>query len=176
MDAKYGCNWCGWCLVDPPGSYRVGLWKYIRRGCRIFSSHTRFDPSDGTRIRFWYDVCCRKLCLQTAVFPLPYNIALVKEASVATNMDLSSGTIHRNIIFIRLAHDWEVEMLASFYSQLYSFRGRRGGVDKLRWIPSRKGIFDVRSFYKILAYKDNSSFPRKSIWRTKAPLKVAFFA
>jgi hypothetical protein len=38
-----------------------------------------------------------------------YNIALVKEASVATNMDLSSGTIHWNIIFIRLAHDWEVE-------------------------------------------------------------------
>ena len=42
--------------------------------------------------------------------------------------------------------------------------------------PSHKGIFDVRSFYKILANKDNPSFPRKSIWRTKAPLKVAFFA
>ena len=49
-------------------------------------------------------------------------------------------------------------------------------MDKLWWILSHKGIFDVRSFYKILAYKDNSSFPRKSIWRTKAPLKVAFFA
>jgi hypothetical protein len=176
VDAKYGCNRGGWCLVDPPGSYGVGHWKYIRRGWRIFSSHTRFDPGDGTRIRFWDDVCGWEVCLKTAVFPLPYNIALVKEASVATNMDLSSGIIHWNIIFICLAHDWEVEMLASFYSLLYSFRGRRGGVDKLWWIPSHKGIFDIRSFYKILAHKDNPSFPWKSIWRTKAPLKVAFFA
>jgi hypothetical protein len=76
-----------------------------------------------------------------------------------SNMDLSSGTIHWNINFISLAHDWEVEMLAFFYSLLYSFRGRRGGVDKLWWIPSRKGIFDVRSFYKILAHKDHPSFP-----------------
>jgi hypothetical protein len=95
---------------------------------------------------------------------------------VAINMDLSSGTIHWNVFFICLAHDWEVKMLASFYSLLYSFRRRRGEVDKLWWIPSREGIFDIRSFYKILAHKDNLSFPWKSVWRTKAPLKVAFFA
>jgi hypothetical protein len=62
------------------------------------------------------------------------------------------------------------------YFLLYSNRGRRGGEDKLWWTLSCKGKFDVRSFYKILACKDNSSFPWKSIWWTKAPLKVAFFA
>jgi hypothetical protein len=36
--------------------------------------------------------------------------------------------------------------------------------------------FDVRSFYKVLARKDNFPFPWKSIWRIKVPLKVAFFA
>ena len=41
--------------------------------------------------------------------------------------------------------------------------------------PSRKGIFDVRSFYKTIAFKDDPSFPWKSIWRTKAPSKVVFF-
>jgi hypothetical protein len=40
----------------PPGSYGVGLWKYIKRGWRIFSSHTRFDPGDEMRIRFWDNV------------------------------------------------------------------------------------------------------------------------
>ena len=162
VDAKYGCNWGGWCSVDPSGSYGVGLWKYIRRGWRIFSSHTRFDLGDGMRIKFWDNVWCGEICLKIA-FPLLYNIGSVKEAFVATNMYLSSGTIHWNINFIRLAHDWEVEMLASFYSLLYSFRGKRGGVDKLWWILSHKGIFDVRSFYKILAHKDNPSFPWKSI-------------
>jgi hypothetical protein len=34
---------------------------------------------------------------------------------------------------------------------------------------------NIRSFYKIIACKDNSSFPWKSIWWTQTPLKVAFF-
>jgi hypothetical protein len=42
--------------------------------------------------------------------------------------------------------------------------------------PSHKGKFDVRSFYKTLACKEAIHFPWKSIWRTKVPLKVAFFA
>ena len=71
----------------------VGLWKYIRKGWRFFSSHTRFDPGHGSRIKFWGDVWCGEVCLKT-VFPVLYNIALVKEALVATNIDLSSGTIH----------------------------------------------------------------------------------
>jgi len=50
------------------------------------------------------------------------------------------------------------------------------GGDKLWWSPSRKGKFNVRSFYKILAYKEIAHFPWKSIWWTKVPLKVAFFA
>ena len=36
---------------------------------------------------------CGEVCLKTGFLVL-YNIALVKEVSVATNMDLSSGTIH----------------------------------------------------------------------------------
>jgi hypothetical protein len=82
--------------------FGVRLLKYIRRGWSFFPSHTRFDPGDGSRIRFWNDAWCREVCLKT-IFPVLYNVALVKEASVATNMDLSSGTIHWNIIFIRLA-------------------------------------------------------------------------
>jgi hypothetical protein len=34
----------------------------------------------------------------------------------------------------------------------------------------------VRSFYKVLTYKEEDPFPWRSIWRTKVPLKVVFFA
>jgi hypothetical protein len=69
-----------------------------------------------------------------------------------------------------------VDVLASFYTLLYSSKMRREGEDKLRWVPSHLRKFDVRSFYKILASKEAISFPWKSIWRTKAPPRVAFFA
>jgi hypothetical protein len=42
--------------------------------------------------------------------------------------------------------------------------------------PLFQGKFDVRSFYRVLARNDVWSFPSKSIWRTKAPVKVTFFA
>jgi hypothetical protein len=50
------------------------------------------------------------------------------------------------------------------------------GEDQLWWSPSHKGKFEVRSFYKVLACKEVVHFPWKSIWWTKAPLKVALFA
>jgi len=59
---------------------------------------------------------------------------------------------------------------------LYSTRVDGDGEDRLWWSPSHKGKFDVRSFYKVLACKEDIHFPWKSIWRTKVLLKVAFFA
>jgi hypothetical protein len=66
--------------------------------------------------------------------------------------------------------------LVSFFTLLYSISIDRDGEDKLWWSPARKGKFDVRSFYKTLAYEETIHFPWKSIWRTKVPLEVAFFA
>jgi hypothetical protein len=68
-----------------------------------------------------------------------------------------------------------VDVLTSFYPLLYSHRVRREGEDKLWWVPSHKEKFDVRSFYRVIDCKDDVPFPWKSIWRTKVPLKVAFF-
>jgi hypothetical protein len=75
-----------------------------------------------------------------------------------------------------VAHDWEVDVLASFFFLLYSTRVNYDGEDQLWWSPSHKGKFDVRSFYKALTCKEAIHFPWKSIWRTKVPLKVVFFA
>ena len=78
-----------------------------------------------------------EVCLKIA-FPVLYNIALVKEASLAANMDLSSGTIHWNINFIRLTHDWEVEMLASLFVVVFLKRKERwSGQTLVDSVPQR---------------------------------------
>jgi hypothetical protein len=58
--------------------------------------------------------------------------------------------------FFQLVHDWELEVLASF---LYSHKMSREGEDKIWWVPSNKGNFDVRSLYNIMASKEAIPFP-----------------
>ena len=67
-------------------------------------------------------------------------------------------------------------MLALFYKCLYDCKMRGVGVDKLCWLPSHKGLFEVKAFYRVLSPLGSTSFPWKSIWRSKAPPRVAFFA
>jgi hypothetical protein len=99
-------------------------------GWQTFKSHIRFDPGVGSRIRFWDDVWCGDRPLKVA-FPKPFNIASFKEASIADNVERSNGAIQWNIQFTRLIHDWEVEVLASFYWCLHSCKLREDGEDKL---------------------------------------------
>jgi hypothetical protein len=108
------------------------------------------------------------------VFPGLYSLASNKEASIANNYDLMSGSHQWNVSFLRSLNYWEVEDLASLYSLLYSYK-LGGRADKIWWVPNRKGKFEVSSFYDILISNVSIPFPWKSIWRTKAPPMVAFF-
>jgi hypothetical protein len=104
-----------------------------------------------------------------------FSIARLKEASIADNMEHSSNFIQWNIQFTRLIHDWEVGELASFYKSLYDCKLQGEGKDKLWWVPSRKGLFEVKSFYRALLPRGQVSFPWKSVWKSKTPHRVAFF-
>jgi hypothetical protein len=75
------------------------------------------------------------------VFSGLFSIARFKEASIADSVERSNGSIQWNIQFTRLLHDWEVEELTSFYRCLYACKLRGEGMDKLWWVPSRKGLF-----------------------------------
>jgi len=68
-----------------------------------------------------------------------------------------------------------MDMVLSFFDRLYSVSARHGEGDRVVWNPSKKGLFEVRSFYEQLIRKDGPSFPWKNIWRVKAPTMVAFF-
>jgi hypothetical protein len=173
--AKHGSSRDGWRSSDITESHGVGLWKYICMGWSKFKCHFRFDPGVGSKISFWEDAWCGESPLKDT-FPGLFSIARFREASIADNMERANGTIQWNIVFTHLIHDWEVEILASFYNCLYSWKLRGVGEDKLWWIPSSKGAFEVRSYYRVLSSHGPSSFPWKGIWRTKAPPRVAFFA
>jgi hypothetical protein len=91
-------------------------------------------------------------------FPGPYNIASNKEASIADNINLSSGSRQWNVSLLRLLNDWEVDDLVSFHDLLYA-HNLDGGVDKIWWVPDKKGKYAVKSFYNVLISRVCSPFP-----------------
>jgi hypothetical protein len=150
LEAKYRSTWEGWRSCDITEAHGVGLWKFICMGWNNFKRHFRFDPGVGSKISFWEDVWCGEVSLKDT-FPGLCSIARLKEASIADNVERSNGVVQWNIVFTRLVHDWEAEILASFYSRLYSFKFRSHLEDKLWWVPLRKGSFEVSTFYQVLS-------------------------
>jgi hypothetical protein len=70
---------------------------------------------------------------------------------------------------------WELDQVVNLLSLLHSHTPRGDDGDKLVWGPSRKGIFDSRSFNHVLHTPLEICFPWKDIWGVKAPPRVAFF-
>ena len=81
------------------------------------------------------------------------------------------GMLLWQIIFSSL-----IALFSSFSGQLYSIKLKKVSADKLCWNPSKKRLFDVRLFYYVLISYDTNVFPWKCIWRSRAPLRVTFFA
>jgi hypothetical protein len=77
--------------------------------------------------------------------------------------------------FSKEAHDWEVEVFASFFQVLHSTRVRQGVADRLWWISSKRGHFMVKLLFASLACTEGRRFPWKSVWHTQAPPRVIFF-
>lgn len=67
---------------------------------------------------------------------------------VANNMHFSNGNLQWNLSFIKFVQDWEVDLVIGFYDLWYSLNLRQGELDCIRWIPSKKRKFEVRSFFK----------------------------
>jgi hypothetical protein len=62
------------------------------------------------------------------------------------------------------------------FSKLYAFCSCMEGMDCMRWTP-KWHIFEVRSFFCMLSFTRTyaSSFPWRSIWKVKVPLRISFF-
>ena len=103
-----------------------------------------------------------------------YCIAWKKDAFVADQIHWQNGDIHWDILFTRLVNDWELENLQYFHALLYSRYIERRGGDRMAWRPTRKGSFEVKSYYRVLSDGGIQSFTRRSIWKVKVPHKVFF--
>jgi len=136
---------------------------------RLFSSYTRFEVGDRTKISFWHDLWVGNMTLKAA-FPALFGIAAAKYAYVANNSEFLG------VSFTREAHNWEVNVFASFFQMLHSVTVRRGGEDKLWWVPSKKGLFKVKTFFHSLTRTIGTRFPWKCVWRTQALSRATFFS
>ncbi|XP_059630150.1 uncharacterized protein LOC132273143 [Cornus florida] len=112
---------------------------------------SRFGESrggwDGRRISFWEDVWCGDIPLALA-FPQLFRIASERQARVINCYHLDNGRLVWDIRFKRLFQDWEVD-------------------DAIR-------LLEV--LYRCLTQEPEGPFPWRAVWRSKPPLKVAFFA
>ena len=142
-------------------------------GWRNFKWHFRFDLEIGSKISFWEDVWCRESSLKDT-FPSLFSIARFREASIADNVEHSNGVVQWHIVFTHLVHDWEVEVLALFYSCFYSYKLRGVGEDKLWWIPLSKGVFEVSSFYRVLSSHAHLPFLGKAFGGLRLHLEWRF--
>jgi exonuclease III len=171
---KYEDQEGGWCSKEISGPFGVGLWKHIRRGWDKFAQYVRFEVGMGSKIGFWHDTWCGSQPLKQT-FPSLFRIARYKEAWVKDNFVWRNGVVEWNVLFVRDIQDWEMEVISPFFEVLYSCKISQGNVDRIRWSSSKKGLFEVKSFYKILSNSNAEVFPWKSIWRCKVQKRVAFF-
>jgi hypothetical protein len=116
---------------------------------------------------------CGDTTLKVAFSSL-FGIARLKDAFVADNLEFLGCSNQWNVSFSREAHDWKVDVFASFFQALHSVKVRRGSEDKMWWFSFKKGLFMVKSFFSLTCF-GGSRFSYKSVWRTQAPSRAAFF-
>jgi len=93
---------------------------------------------DGSKIRFWHHQWCGDVALKD-VFPDLFGIDCAKDAAVAAHLEFFGSSNQWNVNFARAAHDWEVDVLASFFKLVYSTKVSRHSEDKLWWVPPKRG-------------------------------------
>jgi hypothetical protein len=173
VDSKYGSLRGGWCSLESTSAFGVGVWKNIRKCWISFSRFTRFVVGMAPRSVFGM-ICGVETTLKVAFLAL-FSIARVKDAVVADNLELLGDSFQWNVSFNREAHDWEVDVFVSFFQLLHSVKVNRDNEDSLWWVSSEKGVFKVKSFFYSLTSAGSSHFPWKSVWRTQALPRAAFF-
>ncbi|RVW21264.1 hypothetical protein CK203_108104 [Vitis vinifera] len=128
----------------------------------------------GTKIRFWKDTWCGDVELARR-FPLLFNVAAQKSATVGELWDQNAGQGGWNLRFFRSFNDWELALVDEL---LQILRNQRITLeeDLALWKGGKNGKFGVKDAYGLLTSHSTSLFPKKGIWVENVPSKLAFFA
>jgi hypothetical protein len=46
----------GWCSNEVVGSFRVEVWKNIRRGWEVLSRFIKYEVGEGSKTNFWHNL------------------------------------------------------------------------------------------------------------------------
>ena len=112
----------------------------------------------GHRIRFWYDPWSGPIPLKD-LYPDLFACSVSKGAWIFDLVvsHLEGGNRSWNLQFHRAFHERGVERACSLLKHLYSSMTRGERDDTLTWKLNRSSVFDVRSYYNLLADPDGSS-------------------
>jgi hypothetical protein len=148
-------------VVGAPSSRQVRLgWRYGKTsGNAGFRSLISLDLSLGMTPRSVFGMICGVETTLKVAFPALFGIACLKDTVVADNLELLGDSFQWNVSFIREAHDWEVDVFAYFFQLLLSVKVNRDNEDSLWWVPSKKGVFKVKSFFYSLTSAGSNRFP-----------------
>jgi hypothetical protein len=171
---KYGCDRDGWHSKEGRGRHGVCLWKHIQAGWSQFSRYVHYSVGSGDSVRFWVDRWSEEGLVRDA-FPAIYQIALHKQATVSEYLSWHHEDMVWSITLQRPLQDWELREYTDLMAFLYHLKIKRTVVDQLRWPCTTSGLFEVRSYYRLLTSHNTTHFPWRSIWQSRVPHKVAFF-
>jgi hypothetical protein len=59
------------------GPFKVGVWKFIRRGWKTFSKFVKYVVGEKSKVSFWHDVWCGNQQLKIS-YPDLFSIARSK--------------------------------------------------------------------------------------------------
>ena len=104
-------------------------------------------------------------------------MACLKYATAKEVVSWNGDVNHCNLIFVRSLNDWEEDSICFLLVVLAGKKVLSQGNDEIVWPLNFKGSFSVKSFcFTQFEALDGCDFPTKSIWKSKAPTKVCFFA
>ena len=152
--AKYGEARGGWCTRGVRVSHGCGMWRSIKEGIDKFFSQILYNVGEGCRVSFWHDPWSGPIPSKELFYAM-IACSLSKEAWVFDLVvSISKGGRSWNLLFGHGPQDWEATTVYSFFELIYSFMPRGEGDDHLVWRLTTSGVFDVRSFYKLLSSPD----------------------
>ena len=101
--------------------------------------------------------------------PLLFECSRDREALIDSLFSRSDGVETREwqLQFVRNFNDWEVDMVAAFFSLIHSKSPVHEAEDVIKWSLKKNGTFDIRSFYHAIRGSGSNGFPWKGIWGVK---------
>ena len=127
---KYGCDRDGWYSKEGRGGHGVCLWMHIQSGWSRFSRYVHYIVGSSVLVRFWVDWWSDGGLLQD-VFPVIYQIALHKQATVSEYLSWHNDNMVWSVNLQRSLQDWELGEYIDLMVLLYQQKVNRTVVDQL---------------------------------------------